>query len=246
MVGTRNGFSPVNDRVDGRVHLPRGCPIILDAATLSLFRDPPIKISETVVEKWIQIPFDSTMRVELYKEIVADDWCYVKPLPHAVGCRHIIARNLTCFYARRKSGAKAHSPGAGNHQKITLATAACRRFHSMIERSRLIVRVVGTPVDLIDDPSLRGRRNRGHREIGITAEFAQQRNLTIQTAPPAVWQRVIESPVSMNEAEDRAAISFPQKTMIVCEAFAVIANLLSESFTCLVVVMEMHFDISNT
>src|ERR1700742_4115168 len=50
----------------------------------------------------------------------------------------------------------------------------------------------------------------------------------------------------MNEAEDRAAISFPQKTMIVCEAFAVIANLLSESFTCLVVVMEVYFDISNT
>ena len=115
------GLSPVDNRVDGRVHLPRRCPVILHAATLSLFGNPAIKISETLIEKRVEIPFDRAMCVKLNKQIIADDWRDVEPLPDTIRCRHIVAGNLSAFEARHMPATEAHGHGTGDHQQITLA-----------------------------------------------------------------------------------------------------------------------------
>lgn len=101
------GFTTSDNRVDGRVHLPRRSPVVFDSATLSLFFDPAIEVGETVVEKRIHVSFNSTMRVKLDEEIVANNRSNIKPLPDAIARRHVVARNLARFNARYKTAFKA-------------------------------------------------------------------------------------------------------------------------------------------
>src|SRR5580658_1996954 len=244
MVGTRDGLSPADYGVDGGVHLPRGCPVILDAATLSLFCNPAIEVREPLVKERIEIPLDRTVRIQLDEEIVANNRRNIEPLPHSLCRRHVVTGNLTCLDARHKPAAKAHRHRAGNHQEIALMTTACRCFQPMIERSRSIVGVIRAPINLVHDPPLCRRRNRRHREIGVAAELVQQRNLSVQAAPLAVWPRVVERPVSMNEAEDRAAVLLPQQPMVLGETFTVLANLFDEALTVLLIMVKVNLDIA--
>jgi hypothetical protein len=72
---------------------------------------------------------------------------------------------------------------------------------------------------------------------------AQQRNLAIEATQSAIGAGVIESPVSVDEAEDCAPFVLAEKTVVFGQPGEEFRNLLNEPASIVVVVMQMHFHI---
>ena len=118
-------------------------------------------------------------------------------------------------------------------------------FDSAIEGLGPIVGIVGAPVDLVHNPPLGWRGKRGHGEVGVASEIAQQGDFAVEAAPLAIRARVVERPVAMDEAEDGAAVLLAKKAVVVGEASAEFGDFADEGVALLVVVMEMHFHVAD-
>jgi hypothetical protein len=217
----------------------------LHTATLRLFGNAAVKISESVIEKRIEIPLDGAVCVKLNKQIIADDWRDVEPPADTLRSRHIVPGDLSAFEARHMPATEAQGYGTGDHQQITLLTPARKSFNATIKRPWTTIGIVGTPVNLIDNAGLRGGRQRWHREIGIATEFTEQSDFSVQSAPFTVRSRIIERPVPVNETKNCTAILLSQKPVVLCESSAIFADFFSKRFAGLALMMEVDLDVSN-
>ena len=216
----------------------------LDAALLGLFGDPVKQVGETAIQQRSQILVCRAMSKELQEEIVADGGSQVEPMAYARGRWQIVAGDFTGLNARPYTVCKAQADRTGNHQEIASAAAADRSFDAMIEGTGTIVGVIGAPINLVDDAALRGRGKRGHGEIGVAAQVAEQGDFSVEAAAPAIGPRVVQRPVAMNESEDGAAVLLAEQAVIAGEPAAKLGDLVDEGIALLVVVMQMHLDIT--
>jgi len=137
----------------------------------------------------------------------------------------VVYRNLPGFHAWHQALAEAYPDRPGDHEQIAASTSAGGGFDSTIEGSGGIVRIVCAPVYLVYDPPLRRLGNRGHGEIGVAAQIAQQGDFAFDAAALAIGAGVIQRPVAMDEAEDGAAIVPAQQTVVIYEPGAKLGDL---------------------
>jgi hypothetical protein len=105
--------------------------------------------------------------------------------------------------------------------------------------------MIYAPIDLVDNVALRRRGQRRHGEIGVAAKIAKQSDLTIKAAPFAIWKRVVESPVAVNETKDSAAILLSKQSVVVCKSVTVLGDLSNKGFPLLIVVVEVYLDVGD-
>lgn len=70
-------------------------------------------------------------------------------------------------------------------------------------------RVVSRVVDAVDRPRLGSIRRRRQGEVGVAPSLEEDGNLIIDAAPPAVRPSIVESPITVNEAECNATVASP-------------------------------------
>ncbi|REJ71234.1 MAG: hypothetical protein DWQ45_05240 [Planctomycetota bacterium] len=103
-------------------------------------------------------------------------------------------------------------------------------------------------IDGVDRPRLSGTGRGRQREIGVTAGFEQHRQLLVNAAQAAVRTGIAQRPVAVNESIDdlsRHRVGAQQSVPIV-EGVAKAVQLFGECFGRVVVVMQVHVDISET
>src|SRR3546814_5109175 len=61
--------------------------------------------------------------------------------------------------------------------------------------------VVGGVVDGVDRGGLRRAGRRGHGEVRVAVELAEQRQFVVEAAPAAARQRIVQAPVAVDERE---------------------------------------------
>src|ERR1700693_5412107 len=85
------------------------------------------------------------------------------------------------------------------------------------------LRPIGVTVAVVNgihQASLRRRIAGRHREIGITTQIAQDSNLIPKATPPAVWPRIVQSPVSVDESESQLPLALAKQTMLAVQCAA--------------------------
>src|ERR1035441_9940810 len=96
---------------------------------------------------------------------------------------HVVAGNLSGFQPQNEPSAKSQTDRSCNHKQVTPSPATDSGLDPVVKRSRTIVRIIGTPVYLVDNPSLGWLRNRRHREVCVAAQIAQKGDFTVEAAP---------------------------------------------------------------
>jgi hypothetical protein len=122
----------------------------------------------------------------------------------------------------------------------------------VIEGPGTFVGITRAPVDLVDDSPLRRLGNSRHGEIGVAAQVAQQGDFASYTAASAIWTRVIQRPIAMDEPENCAAILPAKQAVVIRETTAKFSDLFAEGIAAFAIesevrfiVMDVHFDIAD-
>ena len=187
------------------------------------------------------------MREELDEHVVADPRRHALPQRDAVARRVTVTGELADFDARHERHAplaEVDRQRAGNHQQIAGDRPVRRDRDTGVVRlgSR---RIVGGPVDRVDDACLRRRRRRRQREVGVAAELCQERDLVGETARATARQRAVERPVAVNETEADAASVAAQQPVSRVETLDEAADAIDERRRAVTLVMKVDLHVGD-
>lgn len=210
-----------------------------------LFCQATKQARESIIEQGSKIRVRRPVSMELEKNVRSNAGCKIKPAACARRCWQIIACYLSGLKSRRQAFAKSDAQRSGDHQQVPAPGSPNHRLDAAIIRPWPAVRMARAPVDLVYYAGLGRGRERRHGKVRVTAQFAQQPNLSLQTAPAAIRPRIIERPVSMDKAKCRFAVLLPKQTVIVSQPPTVIGHLGYESITDVMIMMKMNLDVGN-
>src|ERR1035441_4128867 len=162
----------MNQCVGCLVNLPGRGPVNLDPPSIGFFRKPCEKMAKAACEQRQKISLRRAVRIELKKQVAANGRGKIKPLTYPRGCWQIVAGDFSCLKPRHDSFAEPETERPSDHQQVATLAASDSGCDPAIEGSGSIVRVIRTPVDLVDHPPLGRRGERGHGELGVAAEIA--------------------------------------------------------------------------
>ena len=180
--------------------------------------------------------------VELEEDVLADTWRKRKPRVDPGAGGWVVVGELAGLDARHPASAETQARWAGDHEQIAPDSTAGAGFNAGVEAPRP-GGIASGPVNLIEDARLRGGGNRGHGEVGVAAQVAEELELAGDTAPAAVGAGVVERPVAVDEAEDDAAVLATEKAVPLVQAVAEVGDLLLEAGGGVVIVVDVDFDV---
>jgi hypothetical protein len=123
----------MNQRISGLIHLPGCGPVEFNASSVRLLRDPLKEAGKASVEQRFEVPLLRTVSIELQEDLVAYGGSQIEPLAHTRRRRHIVSGYLPSFQARHEAAVETHTERPGDHQQVTVRTAANGRFDALIE-----------------------------------------------------------------------------------------------------------------
>ena len=174
----------MNQRVSGLIHLPGRGPVDLDASSVCLLGDPVNRLARP----WLaaaEVSLRSAVGVELDEDIVADSGSEIEPSAYPRGCRHVVPGNFSGFQARHQPFAEAQPSGP-----VIISRSPCLPPPTVasIPRSRTSDDCQDCSCTSRSGSRLApgSRRERGHSEVGITSEIAQQGDFAVKAARPAI------------------------------------------------------------
>jgi hypothetical protein len=115
-------------------------------------------------------------------------------------------------------------------------------------RNAIVVglRPIGVTVAVVNgihQTSLRGRIAGRHREIGITTQISQYSNLIVKATAPAVWPRIVQGPVSVDESEGQLPIALAKQTMLAVQYAAKTAYAVDKVLATFAIMMKVDLHV---
>jgi len=212
------------------------------AAAVALRPDRLEHAVEPAVQECVGVSFLRAMRVQLDEDIISDPGSQFHPSPHALRVGHILLGELARFHAGLQPLPPPDAQRTRYHQQIAPVVRRALKRHPGIVGLGFLRIIVG-PVDRVHDAGLRGLRPGGHGEIGVAAQFAQQRDFIVQAAASAIRARIVQRPIAVNEAEHRLAVLAMQQPVAGVQGFHEAVHAVQKVLAALAVVVNvnLHF-----